>query len=145
MLILSLLRVGDVPTQVPLFHVAFWVQVHDVPIGFMTEVVGRVLGNFIGEFLEYDPRNNSDFWKSYMRIRVSVDVRKSLRRGNKINVGGDNIKVVRFKYERLSVFCYLCGALGHLDNNCDLLFDMEHDDGSRGWGAGVEGRTQEPW
>lgn len=34
MMILSRLEVGDVPTQVSLFHAAFWVQVHDVPIGF---------------------------------------------------------------------------------------------------------------
>lgn len=34
-------------------------QVHDLPTGFMTPTVGQSLGNFIGEFLEYDPNNNS--------------------------------------------------------------------------------------
>ena len=27
------LQPGDRPTQVPLFSVAFWIQVHDLPIG----------------------------------------------------------------------------------------------------------------
>lgn len=69
-----------------------------------------------------------------MRIRVSVDIRKLLRRGKKINVGVDIIKQVKFKYKMLSMFCYLCGYLGHLDTYFDLLFDMKVDDGTRGWG-----------
>lgn len=84
LLIMEKLGVGDVPAQVPLFEVAFWVQVHDVPIGFMSESIGRALANFIGTFVEYDPNNSSDFWKLFMRICVMVEVRKPLRRGKSL-------------------------------------------------------------
>lgn len=41
----------------------------------MTPIIGQYLGNYIGEFFEYDNNNNAGFWRSYMRIKVKVDVR----------------------------------------------------------------------
>lgn len=58
MLVLSPVTAGELPGQIPLFHLAIWVQIHDLPIGFMSQNVGWLLVNFIGEFLEYDTKNN---------------------------------------------------------------------------------------
>lgn len=57
-----------------LYEVDFWVQIHDLPVGYMTEMVGRQLGNFFGLFLEYDAKNNSSIWRGYMRLRIRIDV-----------------------------------------------------------------------
>lgn len=92
--------------QVPLFHVNFWVQVHELLVGFMSMEVGKCLGNYIGQFVEHDTKNSSSFWRSYMRIKVCIDVRKPLRRGKKIRMNGGDIKQVFFKYERQGVFCF---------------------------------------
>lgn len=62
---------------------AIWVQVHDLPIGFMSKVVGNHLGNFIGEFLEYDEKNNTGVWRAFMRIRVKIGVRVPLKKEKK--------------------------------------------------------------
>lgn len=134
LLILGQMGATDLPTQIPLFHVMFWVQVHDIPTGFMSLEVGKGLGNYIGEFIEYDPKNMSSFWRSFMRIRVKVDVRKPLKRSKKISRGGGETKLVKFKYEKLTIFCFLCGLLGHSDSSCEQLFLMEEDNGVRGWG-----------
>lgn len=134
LLILSKTGAGDIPSQVPLFHATFWLQIHDLPFGFMNLDVGQGLGNYIGEFVEYDAKNNSNFWRSYMRIRVRRDVRKPLKRGKKVRLDDGEVKTVRFKYERLTVFYFLCGLLGHPDSSCEKLFLMEEDDGVRGWG-----------
>lgn len=104
------------------------------PSGFMSKGVGRSLGNFVGEFLEYDAKKSSTFWRPYMRIRVMINVREPLRRTKKIKKQGGEAKTVSFKYERLEVFCYLCGMLGHTENFCEQLFTMEKDTGVRGWG-----------
>jgi hypothetical protein len=29
----------------------------------------------LGEFLEYDPNNNSQIWRKYVRVRLLLDVR----------------------------------------------------------------------
>lgn len=45
LLILNKVGAGDVPTQVPLFHVMFWIQVHDLHVGFMNNDMGKGLSN----------------------------------------------------------------------------------------------------
>jgi len=42
------------------------------------------LGNYIGEFLEYDGNNNSSFWGEYMRLKVRFDIRQPLKIAKKI-------------------------------------------------------------
>ncbi|MBA0731038.1 hypothetical protein Golax_004512 [Gossypium laxum] len=36
---------------------SFWVQIHDVPIGLFSKNLAVQLGNFVGEFIEYDGSN----------------------------------------------------------------------------------------
>lgn len=115
MLVLSPVSAGESPSDIPLNHLAFWVQIHDLPIGFMTQNVGRLLGHFIGEFVEYDTKNNEGIWRPYMRIKVKVDIRLPLKKDKKVKKAGEEWKVVQFKYERLEIFCFVCGMLGHTD------------------------------
>jgi hypothetical protein len=133
-LILGLLQQGNTPQSVPLNHIPFWVQVHDVPAGCMSQTAGKQLGNFIGEYMEYDEKKNSNFLATYMSIRVLIDVRKPLARFKKIKIKGGSHEV-RFKYERLGSFCYYCGLLGHTDEFCSSLFAQPNDDGSRMWSS----------
>lgn len=142
MLVLGRLHAGQRPSQVDLNHLCIWVQIHDLPAGFMTQDIGQHLGNFIGEFLEYDPNNNAGFWRSYMRIRVRVDVRKPLRKERKVKRVGGEWSMVQFKYERLGVFCYLCGVIGHTEQYCDQLFEMQQDDGVRFWGPSLKAEAK---
>ncbi|MBA0701035.1 hypothetical protein Goari_027121 [Gossypium aridum] len=78
LLILSKLRRGEDPLKIPLVYVSFWVQIHDVPIGLFSESLGRLWGNFIRVFLEYDGSDLGN--RNYMRVRVQIDVRKPLKR-----------------------------------------------------------------
>lgn len=107
MLILGMMQVGELHQQVELYNVLLWVQVYNIPIGFMTATVGQHLANFMRQFLEYYAKNNSNFLKSYMRIRILIDVRKPLKRLKRVKKPGDKVKEVLFKYERLGSFCYL--------------------------------------
>lgn len=113
-------------------------------MGYITKEVGIALGNFISEFVAYEPKNNSDFWKSFMRVRVTLDVKKSLKRGKKIGLTNGIISQVRFKYERLTVVCFFCGLLGHSDTACERLFDLGVDDGNRGWSVDLRVERRRP-
>lgn len=133
MLVLEKLKVGAPLKEVQLFHLNLWVQVHNLPIGMMKEKVGMGLGNYIGEFLEYDVNNQSSFWREYMRLRVRFDVRKPLKIEKKIKATGGDWCVVNFKYEKLGTFCFVCGVLGHAENKCEVRFSQEDDGALRRW------------
>ena len=60
------------PKQIQLFYVDFWVQAHDLLIGFYDFDCGTTI---IGTFLDYDVNNDAGLWRAYMRIRVRMDVR----------------------------------------------------------------------
>jgi 14-3-3 protein epsilon len=133
MLILERVQLGVQLDNIPLHHVDFWVQVHNLPTGLMAERVGKTLANYIGSFVEYDKNNKGSFWREYMRIRVRVDIRQPLKKESRVKSQGGNWCTVNFKYEKLGVFCFVCGLIGHGENRCAVRFAMTEDDGSRAW------------
>ncbi|XP_057791170.1 uncharacterized protein LOC131008299 [Salvia miltiorrhiza] len=137
-LILHRLKRGEFPLNVPLDTLPFWIQVHDLPAGYLTEGVGRLLGNFIGTFMEYDSTNSVGVWRQFMRIRVGVRVADPLKRFKKLKSKDGSSFVVNFKYERLNVFCFLCGRLGHSEYFCELMFNSTSKTAVREWGVGLK-------
>jgi 14-3-3 protein epsilon len=137
MLILEQVQLGVQIEQIPLFHATMWVQVHNLPTGLMKERVGLTLANYIGTFVEYDKNNNSSFWRQHMRIRVRIDVRKPLKKDAKVKNRDGAWCTVNFKYEKLGVFCFICGIMGHGENKCEVRYAMEQDDGRREWSADI--------
>lgn len=133
LLVLNVLPENGAPNQANLQFVPFWIQVHDVPVGLMSEKVGKDIANFLGDFIEYDAKNNSNHLRTYMRIRVMLDVTKPLKRQKKIKKPGGESSYIRFKYERLGNFCYFCGMLGHIEDYCEKLYSIDSDDGTRFW------------
>jgi 14-3-3 protein epsilon len=133
MLIMERVRIGVQIENIPLYHVDFWVQVHNLPTGLMAERVGKTLGNYIGSFVEYDKNNKGSFWREYMRIKVRLDIRQPLKKESRVKNQGGDWCTVHFKYEKLGVFCFVCGMIGHGENRCAVRFSMVDDDGSRAW------------
>jgi hypothetical protein len=74
MVVLGAMGEGEEPGSVSLDTVPFWIQVHNLPACYMSKTVAKNVGAYVGELLEYDEKNSSNFWKNYMRIRVLVDV-----------------------------------------------------------------------
>jgi hypothetical protein len=68
-----------------------------------------------------------------MRVRVKVDVRQPLKKGQRVRDKEGAWCMVNFKYEKLGVFCFVCGVMGHAENKCEVRFAMENDDGRREW------------
>ncbi|XP_058746447.1 uncharacterized protein LOC131619359 [Vicia villosa] len=133
LLIIDRVQIGIQLEHIPIFHVEFWVQIHNLPAGFMLEKVGKTMANYIGTFVEYDKNNNSSFWRQYMRLRVKVDVRQPLKKNTRVKNKGGDWCTVNFKYENLGLLCFVCGLLGHSEQKCEIRFEMEEDNGLRGW------------
>lgn len=141
-LVLNKVQAGVSPNQIPLFDLAMWVQIHELSIGFMCQTVGVLLGNFIGEFLEYDSKNNTGVWRTFMRVKVRIDVRVLLKKEKKVKKPSGEWKVVYFNYEKLGVFCFVCGLTGHTNEHCEKLLDVSCDDGVRRWGLELRVETR---
>lgn len=144
MLILGVIKKGENPKNIPLYMVPFWVQIHNIPVGFMSQFIGENLENYIGKFLEYDEKNNSNFLRSFMRIRVMMDVQKPLKKSKRIKKPGGEATEVQFRYERLSPFYYLCGLMGHIEDYCEKLLTMVEEDSSRSWGPELRAEVRKP-
>ncbi|MBA0761693.1 hypothetical protein Gotri_024306 [Gossypium trilobum] len=70
--------------------------------------------------MEYDTKQINGGFRNYMRIKVLIDVRMPLKQRKRIMVSSSKQVYVKFKYEKLKLFCFLCGCLGHSDNFCPI-------------------------
>ncbi|KAG5006391.1 hypothetical protein JHK85_024933 [Glycine max] len=114
---------SEVPSQVPMQEIPIWIEVHNIPLGLTTIAVGKKIGNFLDQFVDYDDKHNSSPLMSYMRIKVMIDVNKPLKCTKKI------------KKE------------GHNDDLCGKLFKVENDNGLSSWGPELraDARVLRPW
>lgn len=108
------------PSEYPMHLIPFWVRVYDLPIlGRLNETNARRLGDKIGSFVKVDKTDIIGINKS-LRIRTLIDVRKPLKKEIELKLRGGAMERVRVKYEKLPVFCYFCGTLGHGEKDCEL-------------------------
>ncbi|CAH9111480.1 unnamed protein product [Cuscuta europaea] len=137
LLILRALSPGDVPLQVPLNEAEFWVQVHNVPYGFMNIGTARRIGNSIGKFISFDENQLEEKWRSYMRIRVNMDVGKPFKVGTTLTKGPGTGHWVDFKYEKLPSFCFVSGIIRHADRYCPLVYEHKSGELAKPYGVGL--------
>lgn len=122
MLVYNQVGEGEDPVTVKLQEVEMWVQIYDIPRGFLSETILKSIGSSIGRYIKSDPGTFEGGWKSYVRIRVLMNVEKPLKRRMKIKREGDNWSWLNFKYERLGTFCFVCGIIGHSDRDCNIVY-----------------------
>lgn len=83
-LILHQLVDGEDPNMVQLQSVEMWVQVYDIPRGFLSENILRSIGTSMGSFIRMDNNMFDGVWKPFVRIRVMINMEKPLKRRLKI-------------------------------------------------------------
>ncbi|KAL0383104.1 UNVERIFIED_CONTAM: hypothetical protein Scaly_0597700 [Sesamum calycinum] len=110
------------PQEVNLDWAEFHTHVHGLPLSKMSKEMAVFIGNHLGKFVDVDMDDAGHVWGSHMRIRVSIDVTKPLKRVLKIRTTLGDEQLLSFTYERLPNFCYLCGCLGHLSKYCEMRF-----------------------
>ncbi|KAJ8898827.1 hypothetical protein K2173_007252 [Erythroxylum novogranatense] len=102
------------------------------------------LGNTLGKFIAYDTKAITMGFRSYMRIRVRLDVREPLLRRKKVLTRQRKEVYVQFKYEKLPLFCYLCGRVGHGESFCPIRFAQGTQELELEWGPDLKATPQRP-
>jgi len=135
MIILQKVAIGENPMTLPMTTTEIWVQVHQLPFGFMDDKVGALVGSHIGTMIKFDEENNYGPWRRFMRIRVAIAIEAPLQQELIIErEEGDDIKLL-FKYEKLGKFCFVCGIIGHSENFCSEKFESGSAGRVKKWGA----------
>lgn len=141
-MLLRKLQFGENPLTMPIDTMDIWIQVHNLPFGFMNEPMGSLLGNHVGKLLKYDFNNNFGPWRKYMRLRVAMEVTIPLKQCWEFERDGADPVTVFFKYENIGNFCYICGLLGHTDGFCPKRFEKGFIEGTRKWGPSLKAEVQ---
>ncbi|KAG5556475.1 hypothetical protein RHGRI_006921 [Rhododendron griersonianum] len=104
-------------------HSPFWVQIHGLPLGQMNRKNGEAIASLIGKLDSSGMKAfDTSTFKDYLRLRIIIDITKPLKKGFFLKRREKEDLWVRFKYERLSDFCYVCGLIGHGLNDCTKKF-----------------------
>lgn len=136
-LMVKRMEMGEQLSDIKLRELFMWVQVYDLPIGFNSEFILKSIGNYVGRFIQADPKNFQSIWRNFLRIKVAVDVYKPLKSQMRIKKAGGEWMWIKFKYERLPSFCFYCGIIGHSEKFCELLFDDNGRQGTRKYDASL--------
>lgn len=117
LLILQRVSSEEQPSDLEMHTVSFWTRVYDLPLKLRIESMARRLGDTMGNFEEMDQREATRTGRS-LRVKVSLDLRKPLKRGTVVRYQGKSLRVF-FKCERLPIFCFACGRIGHQIKDCE--------------------------
>ncbi|KAL0326209.1 UNVERIFIED_CONTAM: hypothetical protein Sradi_5190200 [Sesamum radiatum] len=128
LLVISSINLNENPQEVCLDWPEFHVHVHGLPLSKMLRDMAIFIGNYLGRFVEVDMDTAGHVWGSHIRIRISIDITKPLKRVLKLRTTLGDEQLLSFAYERLPNFCYLCGCLGHLSKFCELRFSEDFVD-----------------
>ncbi|KAJ8631448.1 hypothetical protein MRB53_024771 [Persea americana] len=97
----------------------FWIQLHDMPFLYMTDAIGRWLGASIGQVEEVDLPDGKILGGQFLRVKVCLDLSRPLLPHVYLQRKSEGLKRTDVRYERLPIFCYHCGLLGHDIKHCD--------------------------
>lgn len=90
-----------------------------MPFLYMTADIGRRLGSGIGKVEEVDLPESGIAGGKFLRVEVRIDLNCPLTPYVYLKRMEEGIKRIDVKYERLPIFCYECGLLGHDSKKCD--------------------------
>ncbi|MBA0560769.1 hypothetical protein Golob_017647 [Gossypium lobatum] len=100
--------------KAPLIFAYFWIQIHDVLQDFRSEAMARQLSDFLGKFVKK----------------------------KKVMFSSKNYGYVTSKYERLTLFYFFCGCLGHDDSFCSARMPLKVEVAMMGWDLSLRAQSK---
>lgn len=117
------LEEGTDPNTVEVNLMTIVVRLHNIPLNLQFDRVLHQIGSSLGYFVERVLSKRDEFM-DFVQIRVRVDATKEIRRGTFLRLGNGTRIWVAFTYERMPLYCYLCGMVGHMEKKCQKRFSQ---------------------
>lgn len=84
---------------------SFWVQLHNLPLAYMNEDIGRQVGDTIGVVKDCDVQEDGFSWGKVFRMYMELDLHKPISWERILNLMGDKVWVP-LTYEKLPKLCF---------------------------------------
>uniref|UniRef100_A0A803NG83 CCHC-type domain-containing protein n=1 Tax=Cannabis sativa TaxID=3483 RepID=A0A803NG83_CANSA len=98
-----------------------WIQIHNLPHEYFSKANGCLLGGLVGKVVQVElDEGKPAAWCNFLKVLVDIDVEKPLFSSYFFDVASTVKKWIQVKYEKISIFCYFCGSLGHQRRGCKL-------------------------
>lgn len=94
-----------------------WVQLHGLPFGMMNRTCRHRIGKRMGEVINIDVDKDGLGWEPFLRVRVWVNITKSLLCCTLLNQEATLIWIP-LKYEQLPNFYFKYGIILYTSNGC---------------------------
>ncbi|KAL4273840.1 hypothetical protein GQ457_13G007940 [Hibiscus cannabinus] len=102
-------------------YLPIWIRVYKLPLQAMNGEMGLRLGNCIGKALGVDHRIEGGNKGDFLRVQVEINIQKPLRRCVMLGNGhGRPANPCPLRYERLPMFCFYYGIIGHDLSTCTV-------------------------
>ncbi|KAI8014352.1 hypothetical protein LOK49_LG05G00103 [Camellia lanceoleosa] len=127
LLVVQPLEAGKSGSELEFQWCPFWVQAHGLSVAKLTRQNGEIIGQRISKLIGVEAMHDGLFHeRSFLRMRVNVDISKPLSRGFFLHQNtsqSSNVKElwISYKFEKLSDFCYDCGQIGHDNTVCKFI------------------------
>uniref|UniRef100_A0A803NVX1 Zinc knuckle CX2CX4HX4C domain-containing protein n=1 Tax=Cannabis sativa TaxID=3483 RepID=A0A803NVX1_CANSA len=96
-----------------------WVKALGIPMAYLTDDCVKKMANRMGTLVRANKvRHNGIIVKDYLRFQVRINLQAPLLAGVSLPDLGNKKVWSYFKYERLPLFCYKCGVIGHEEEVC---------------------------
>ncbi|KAJ0974944.1 hypothetical protein J5N97_016909 [Dioscorea zingiberensis] len=94
-----------------------WVQLNNMPVEYWETEHLEALVNYFGRLIKVDPTRYEMGRAKFVRVCIEIDLQKPLKKGVWVSTPKSK-SFVSILYERLPVFCYRCGIVGHGVDAC---------------------------
>ncbi|MBA0873834.1 hypothetical protein Goshw_007921 [Gossypium schwendimanii] len=99
-------------SQIRLHLSPFWLKIGHCLPEFDKKDLLHAIGVTFGGVLR------SEICGEWCRLKINLNVQKPLRRGIFVSIDNSNKWWISFKYEKLLMFCFSCGRVGHGLSDC---------------------------
>nr|XP_051202175.1 uncharacterized protein LOC127315756 [Lolium perenne] len=112
---------------VELNRIHAWIRILDIPELYRRKQLITGLAASVGEVITVDMNGTGLDAGDFVRVRVWLDVRKSLTRFVSFKPEDGEQVIMRVKFEKVPRFCEVCGLLGHEQEECGSGVHKQED------------------